>query len=144
VALYAFLVSITFVWMVPFLVAVYEALRTNADVTSNGIVSIAHGLTLNNFIKAWGSTTPSFPQAYLNTLIVTIPSVIIVLVVGSMVAYAVSKYSWRFNLVVLILFTAGNLLPQQSIVLPMYRLYITHLLPWPLTDNGGTLLYDSG
>jgi multiple sugar transport system permease protein len=99
-------------------------------------------LTLDNFIKAWGGTEPTFPQAYLNTLIVTIPAVIIVLIVGSMVAYAVSKYSWRFNLVVLMLFTAGNLLPQQSIVLPMYRVYITHLLPWPLTDNGGTLLYN--
>lgn len=142
VVLYAFLVTITFVWLVPFLVAVYEALRTDADTTKNGIFSIAQSLTLDNFIKAWGSTSPSFPQAYLNTLIVTIPAVIIVLIVGSMVAYAVSKYSWRFNLVVLMLFTAGNLLPQQSIVLPMYRVYITHLLPWPLTDNGGTLLYD--
>jgi len=142
VALYAFLVTITFVWLVPFLVAVYEALRTDADTTKNGIFSIAEGLTLDNFIKAWGGTEPTFPQAYLNTLIVTIPAVIIVLIVGSMVAYAVSKYSWRFNLVVLMLFTAGNLLPQQSIVLPMYRVYITHLLPWPLTDNGGTLLYN--
>lgn len=142
VALYAFLVTITFVWLVPFLVAVYEALRTDADTTRNGIFSIAESLTLDNFIKAWGGTEPTFPQAYLNTLIVTIPAVIIVLIVGSMVAYAVSKYSWRFNLVVLMLFTAGNLLPQQSIVLPMYRVYITHLLPWPLTDNGGTLLYN--
>jgi multiple sugar transport system permease protein len=142
VALYAFLITITFIWLVPFLVAVYEALRTDADTTKNGIFSIARSFTLDNFIKAWGGTEPSFPQAYINTLIVAIPSVIIVLLIGSMVAYAVSKYSWRFNLVVLMLFTAGNLLPQQSIILPMYRLFITHLLPWPFTDNGGTLLYD--
>ena len=30
VGLYAFLVTITFIWMMPLLVAVYEALRTNA------------------------------------------------------------------------------------------------------------------
>ncbi|MGA2514025.1 MAG: carbohydrate ABC transporter permease [Candidatus Limnocylindrales bacterium] len=142
VALYAFLVAITFIWLVPFLVAVYEAFRTYADTQKNGIFSIAQSLTIDNFIKAWGGTEPSFPQAYLNTLIVTIPSVIVVLIVGSMVAYAVSKFSWRLNLVVLMLFTAGNLLPQQAIILPMYRLFITHLLPWPFTDNGGTLLYD--
>jgi multiple sugar transport system permease protein len=142
VALYAFLITLTLVWLVPFFVAVYEALRTNADVTQNGIFSIAQSLTLDNFITAWGQTTPTFPQAYFNTLVVTIPAVIIVLIVGSMVAYAISKYSWRLNLLVLMLFTAGNLLPQQAIILPMYRLFSTALvhIPEPLSDNG--LLYD--
>src|SRR5664280_583876 len=140
--LYAFLITLTFIWLVPFFVAVYEAVRTNKDVTQNGIFSIAQGLTLDNFIKVWGQTTPTFPQAYFNTLVVTIPAVVIVLIVGSMVAYAVSKYSWRLNLVVLMLFTAGNLLPQQAIILPWYRFFLTPLfhIPEPLSDNG--MLYN--
>ena len=142
VGLYVFLIGITFVWLMPLLVAAYEALRTNGDVIRHGIFSLPEGLTLSNFTTAWGSTEPSFPQAYLNTLIVTIPAVIVVLIIGSMVAYAVSKYSWRVNLLVLMIFTAGNLLPQQAIILPMYRFFSTHLLAWPFTDNGGTLLYN--
>ena len=142
VALYAFLITLTFVWLAPLFVAVYEAVRTNADVTKNGIFSLPQSFTLDNFIKAWGQTTPTFPQGYFNTLVVTIPAVIIVLLVGSMVAYAISKYSWRLNLVVLMLFTAGNLLPQQAIILPMFRFFLTPLfhIPEPLSDNG--LLYD--
>ena len=142
VALYAFLITLTFVWLVPLFVAVYEAVRTNADVTKNGIFSLPQSFTLDNFIKAWGQTTPTFPQGYFNTLVVTIPAVIIVLLVGSMVAYAISKYSWRVNLVVLMVFTAGNLLPQQAIILPMFRFFLTPLfhIPEPLSDNG--LLYD--
>ncbi|HEX7490835.1 MAG TPA: carbohydrate ABC transporter permease [Candidatus Limnocylindrales bacterium] len=142
IGLYAFLISITCVWLMPLLVAVYEALRTNSDVVRNGIFSIPESLTFDNFITAWGSTEPSFPQAYINTMVVTIPAVIVVLIIGSMVAYAISKYSWKANLLVLMLFTAGNLLPQQAIILPMYRLFSTHLLPWLFTDNGGTLLYN--
>ena len=142
VGLYAFLITITFVWLMPLFVAIYEALRTNGDVVKNGIFSFPESLTLDNFTTAWGSTEPSFPQAYINTIIVTVPAVIVVLIIGSMVAYAVSKYSWRANLLVLMLFTAGNLLPQQAIILPMYRLYSTHLLPWPFTDNGSDLLYN--
>jgi multiple sugar transport system permease protein len=142
VAFYVFLITITLVWLVPFFVAVYEALRTNADVTRNGIFSLPEGFTLDNFIKAWGQTTPTFPQAYFNTLVITIPAVIVVLIVGSMVAYAISKYSWRLNLLVLMLFTAGNLLPQQAIILPMFRFFLTPLfhIPAPLSDNG--MLYD--
>jgi multiple sugar transport system permease protein len=137
-----FLIGMTFIWLVPFLVAVYEALRTNADVTVNGIFSLPTGLTLDNFTTAWSATSPDFPHAYFNTLVIAIPAVIIVLIVGSMVAYAISKYSWRLNLLVLMLFTAGNLLPQQAIILPLYRLFLVPLLhiPEPLSDNG--LLYD--
>ena len=140
--LYTFLVSITFVWLVPFLVAVYEALRTNADVIKNGIFSLPEGLTLDNFITAWSATEPDFPHAYFNTLVIAIPAVIIVLIVGAMVAYGISKYSWRLNLLVLMLFTAGNLLPQQAIILPLYRLFLVPVIsiPAPLSDNG--LLYD--
>jgi multiple sugar transport system permease protein len=57
------------------------------------------------------------------------------------VAFAVSRFSWRFNLVVLLIFTAGNLLPAQVIIVPLFKLY-TGLrgIPAPLSDNG--LLYN--
>jgi multiple sugar transport system permease protein len=57
-----------------------------------------------------------------------------------MVAFAVSRFSWRFNLLVLMLFTAGNLLPQQVIIVPLFRLYLLLPVPRPLSDTG--LLYD--
>ena len=38
------------------------------------------------------------------------------------------------------MFTAGNLLPPQVIIVPLYRLYLVLPLPQPLSDNG--LLYD--
>ena len=36
----------------------------------------------------------------------------------------VSRLQFRFNIPLLILFTAGNLLPQQVIITPLYRLYL--------------------
>ncbi len=61
------------------------------------------------------------------------------LFVASMVAFAVSRYSWRFNLLALMIFTAGNLLPAQVIIIPLYWIYQT--IPFPPADNG-KLLYD--
>jgi multiple sugar transport system permease protein len=49
--------------------------------------------------------------------------------------------SFRFNLPLLILFTAGNLLPQQVIIAPLYRIYLAIPLPQFLTGSG--LLYNS-
>jgi multiple sugar transport system permease protein len=69
-----------------------------------------------------------------------IPAVVTVLFLASLIAFAVSRFSFRFNLVLLMLFTAGNLLPQQVIITPLYRMYLALPLPAPLSDNG--LWYD--
>jgi multiple sugar transport system permease protein len=72
---------------------------------------------------------------------VTIPAVIVTIIVASMVAFAVSRFSWRFNLVILLIFTAGNLLPPQVIIVPLFKLYnALRGVPPPLSDN--SLLYD--
>jgi multiple sugar transport system permease protein len=138
VLLYAFLTIIAATWLVPLLWAIYTALRPYAETQRIGYVSLPSILNFDNFVRAW--TTGNFPQFYLNSFIVTIPGVIITLLVASMVAFAVSKFSWRFNLLVLMLFTAGNLLPQQVIIVPLYRLYLALPLPRLLSDNG--LFYD--
>jgi multiple sugar transport system permease protein len=78
---------------------------------------------------------------FASTLIVTIPAVIVTLLVASMIAFAVSRFSWRFNLVVLLIFIAGNLLPPQVLIVPLFKLYTAiRGVPEPLSDNG--LLYD--
>jgi len=62
--------------------------------------------------------------------------VIITLLLASMIAFAVTKFSWRFNMGILMLFVAGNLLPQQVIIVPLYRLYLALPVPAPFSDNG--------
>ncbi len=140
VGTYAFLIVITIVWAFPLAWAFYTSLRLDADTIKNGFFSLPSGLTPDNYVNAWNGA--NIPQAYLNTLIVTVPAVIVTLLVASMVAFAVTRFSWRFNLLVLMLFTAGNLLPQQVLILPLFRMYLWAGLqiPSPLSDNG--LLYN--
>ena len=63
------------------------------------------------------------------------------LLLASFVAFSVSRFSWRFNLPLLMLFTAGNLLPQQVIITPLYRLYLE--IPLPEFMSSSESLYDS-
>jgi multiple sugar transport system permease protein len=138
VALYGFLTFMATVWLFPLVWAIYTALRPYADTQLHGYVSVATSLSFDNFFDAFNQG--NFQQFYVNSLIVTVPAVIITLVVASMVAFAVSRFRWRFNVLVLMLFTAGNLLPQQVIIVPLFRLYLALPVPHPLSDNG--LLYD--
>jgi multiple sugar transport system permease protein len=139
IGLYAFLTFMAVTWLFPLLWAAYTALRPYADTLANGYISVATTLNFDNFARAF--TQGQFPTYYLNSLIIAIPSVIVTLLVASMVAFAVSRFRWRFNLFFLMLFTAGNLLPPQVIIVPLYQLYLFLPLPEPLSSNG-KLLYD--
>ena len=94
-----------------------------SDTIQNGYVSLpAHGLSLVNYQNAW--TQADLPYYYLNTLVVVIPGVAFTLLLASMVAFCCTQFSWKFNLTVLMIFTAGNLLPAQVIIIPLYFIYL--------------------
>jgi multiple sugar transport system permease protein len=127
IALHVFLIAMVVVWLFPLLWAVYAALRPVSDTLFNGYLSWPKSLGLNNFTNFW--TQADLPYFYLNTLVIVVPAVIFTLLLASMVAFCCTQFSWRFNLVVLMLFTAGNLLPAQVIIVPLYWVYLHTPVP---------------
>lgn len=134
--LHTFLISICIVWLFPLAYTVYQSLRPYAETSTKGFVTLPDTLTLDNYITAWNNA--ELARYFLNTLVIVVPAVILVLLLASMMAFAVSRYSWRFNLVLLMLFTALNLLPPQVIITPLFHFFLR--IPVP-SETG--LLYDS-
>jgi len=137
--LYLFLTAIAVLFLFPILYAIYTSLRPYSDTAEHGYVSIAHSLSFENYKNAW--TQADLPHYYINSAIVTIPAIVITLLLASFVAFGISRYSWKLNLALLMLFTAGNLLPQQVIITPLYRLFLEIPLPSFLSESES--LYDS-
>ena len=136
---HAFLIVISAIWLFPLAWTVYTSLRPYGDTASLGYVSVGGSYNLDNFFNA-ASGMELFPHLF-NTLVVVVPAVIVVLFLASMLAFAVSRYSFRFNVALLMLFTAGNLLPQQIVITPLFRMYLA--LPLPEILNERELWYDS-
>jgi multiple sugar transport system permease protein len=136
--LFLIVLSIIFAW--PLVYAVYMSLRPYGEIVASptGPFSLPATLNLDNYFSVWNSQ--NILGYFWNTAVITIPAVLLTLWISSMVAFAIAKYSWRFNLMVLMIFTAGNLLPPQVIIVPLYRLYLLLPVPAPLSDNG--LMYD--
>jgi len=134
-----FLVLATLLWLVPIVFGLYVALRPKAETDRLGYVSVAHSLTFDNFTNAWKSS--DMWRFFLNSLIITVPAVLVTLLLASGAAFAVSRLGIKFNVTLLIVFTAGNLLPQQVIITPLYRMYLLIHLPHFVSDSG--LLYNS-
>jgi len=139
VAAQIFMIVMTVLWITPIVFALYVALRPIEETNKLGYVSLPRHLTLSNFADAW--TQSDMWRFFLNSAYVTVPAVLLTLFFASMVAYVVSRLSFRFNIPLLILFTAGNLLPQQVIITPLYRIYLAIHLPEAISGSG--LLYNS-
>ncbi|MEI6867548.1 MAG: carbohydrate ABC transporter permease [Actinomycetes bacterium] len=127
------------VWMFPIFWTLLQSLRPYGDVLKFGSVSWPHHLNLHNY---WTALVQSQMWRYfINSFEVAVPAVVITLFLASMVAFVVSRYSFKFNVALLMLFTAGNLLPPQLVFIPIFRLYI-HV--WvPNFINGDGVLYNT-
>ncbi len=129
-----FLIVISLLWLFPLAWAIYTAFRPYADTARLGYVSIGGSYNLDNFFNA--AKGMDLWLHLLQTLLVVVPAMILILWFSSMIAFAVSRYSFRFNIAMLMLFTAGNLLPQQVVIVPLFRMYLALPMVAPLSDNG--------
>lgn len=134
-----FLVSASVLWLLPILFALYVAVRPYADTRKHGYVSLPHSLTLSNFGDAWSQA--NMGRFFWNSILITVPAVVIVLALAAGAAFVLTRVNVKVNVALLILFTAGNLLPQQVIITPLFRMYLKIPLPSLLSDSG--LMYNS-
>lgn len=134
VLLYVFLTLTAAVWLVPIVGAVFSSFRPFSDTVQNGYFSWPKSLTLDNYRNAWEQG--DILKKYWNTALILVPALFLTLFFSSMVAFAASRYSWKFNISFLVLFTAGNLLPQQIIIQPLFQMYNRIPLPEFLSNSG--------
>ncbi|MDI5939202.1 MULTISPECIES: carbohydrate ABC transporter permease [Micromonospora] len=138
VVLHLFLGAVAVGWLFPILWAVLTSLRSYEYTAANGYVSLG-GWTLDNYVTAW--RTAEFGKHFLNSVYITVPAVLLTLFLASCVAFVIARFSWKLNIVLLGLFTAANLLPQQALLIPLFRLFTE--VPLPLFMSDSELLYDS-
>ncbi|QMU76258.1 carbohydrate ABC transporter permease [Streptacidiphilus sp. PB12-B1b] len=132
--LHLFLVGTSVIWLAPLLYAFYTALRPYTDTEKYGYVSVGGHYGFGNFTAAWSQA--DLPLYFWNSVLITVPALVLTLFLASMVAFVVSRYRFRINVALLMVFTAGNLLPQQAIITPLYKIYQLIPLPLWLSDSG--------
>ncbi len=107
-------------FLFPFLICVLMSIRSQQD-TSN-ILSIPKQLNLANFANAMEKA--HILASFKNSIIITACSVVIIVVVSAMAAYAIGrnyhKRAYRFYDALLV---ASMMLPFQVIMVPVYRMY---------------------
>ena len=136
--LYIFLTVMALGWIAPLALAFYASLRPYADTAEYGYLSFPKHLSLHYYKQAWDADLLKY---FVNSLIIAVPSVLLVLFFASFVGFSISRYKIPGRKTLLIMFTAGNLLPPQVMVTPLYTVYRNIPVPEWISSSG--TVYDS-
>jgi multiple sugar transport system permease protein len=126
-------------WVAPIAFTILQSFRPYADVIDKGVMSWPSHLTFSNYYHAFVQSRMWL--FFLNSVEVAVPAVVLTLFLASMIAFVLSRYESRASVPLLMLFTAGNLLPPQLLFIPIFRIYLKIHVPHFINSNG--VLYDT-
>jgi multiple sugar transport system permease protein len=106
-------------WILPVLATLLTALRSFDSILTDGFLSIAGGLSFDNFVRVWNGGAYTY---ILNSFAITIPSLVALLILASMAGFILSRFEIPFARGILLVMLAGNLLPQQILLIPYNRM----------------------
>jgi len=63
-----------------------------------------------------------FGTFFVNSIIVTVSSMVLVLLFGSMASYAISRYAFKGNTLLYMIFLSGIMLPLKAAIIPLFMI----------------------
>jgi raffinose/stachyose/melibiose transport system permease protein len=107
----------------PFYLLVSISLKPNNEVLATDPLAFTRHPAFSNFRTAWkgtGGAGGGLGNAMVNSLIITICSVLILILIGSLCAYAIARRPGKLTGVLYFLFVLGIVLPFQLGIVPLY------------------------
>lgn len=112
-----FLAGAAFLWIYPFLWMVSASLKDQLEVFASGLGLLPDKPIWANYQRAW--TEASFGKYLLNTVIVTVATVVIVVVRCAMAGYVLARYNFAGRKVVLTVLIATLFVPTGYTIIPV-------------------------
>ena len=107
------------VWWIPFYLLIVTSFK-NVNTFENRPFALPSSLEFDNYKTAWQGATVTLGRGLINSLIITVGSVVIVLIVSSVSAYAIGRRSGKAGKALDMLFLLGIILPFQLGIAPMF------------------------
>ena len=112
-----------FVWLLPLLAIFLTSIRPALDIATGNVFGVPSELAL---FENYGTVLaqPNALRYMVNTLIITVPAVILSVALACLTGYALAIYRFRWALPLFFIFVAGNFVPFQILMLPVVDLSV--------------------
>lgn len=116
VGLYVFLIVMSLAFICPMLFTLVSSLKENNEIFSSPF-SLPEVFRYENYVIAWKEANMS--KYFLNSLMISMATVIILVIVASMAAYVLSRFDFKINKYLSIFFLLGMMIPMHTILVPV-------------------------
>ena len=113
------LIANTIIMLAPIIIMVFSAFKTTPQIFQSPF-SIPDFTQIENFTKIWTQT--NFLRYLMNSFFVTGSSMLLILTLGTMAAYAIGRYQFTGSAFILMFFLAGLTLPLKLAIIPLFML----------------------
>lgn len=114
------MLAVCAVFFIPFYYLIVNTFKPAQDATFSPMSLPIQNFTLELYQKALSSI--NFLSSFKNSLIITIVSVTIIIVIGSMAAYSITRRKNKFTKILFIYFLIGFMVPIQTTLIPLFNL----------------------
>jgi len=115
------LLAVAAVWWIPFYFLVIGSLKPEDEVYTSTASDLPSELAWSNFSAAWdGTAGNSLGDAMTSSLIITVGSVLMLVGVGSLAAYALARHPGKLGTWLYLVFALGIIIPFQLGIVPTY------------------------
>lgn len=115
--------AILILWLCPLFAIILTSFRSTQDVMGGNLWGWP---TQFGLVENYTSVFTQTPMAryFLNSLMITLPAVLGVLVLSTLAGFVLARYRFRGNMLVFALFVGGNFLPYQIMMIPVRDLMV--------------------
>ncbi|MBW4080319.1 carbohydrate ABC transporter permease [Paenibacillus sp. S150] len=118
IALLAITVLLAVIFFFPIFFNLMSAFKSNAEIMKDAI-AFPKGLYLDSF--KYLLTETDFPRAIVNSLILTLVSIVAQVLIIPMAGYAIERRDTRWTKLVFLYFLAGMMIPFQAYMIPLFK-----------------------
>ncbi|MDB0061470.1 MAG: carbohydrate ABC transporter permease [Octadecabacter sp.] len=106
------------IWLLPLIAVAIFSIKPEADFVNGNYWSLPSSFEMfNNYGKVFFES--DMPRYLLNSVFITVPTVIGCIILSSMTGFALGVYKFRGNLLIFFMFIAGNFVPFQILMVPV-------------------------
>jgi len=113
------LIGVGVCWIYPFLWMIASSFKTNEEFWANRLSLIPASVNFDNFVRLWSKG--NFDLYFLNTVIVTFFTVLLVLIMTNMTGYVLGRYEFTGKKFIKGLFLASICIPLVATIIPVYQ-----------------------
>jgi alpha-glucoside transport system permease protein len=135
VPLHIIIVLISVFWLLPTVTLLFTSVRSIQDISTSiwwTILWTPHQFTLDNYrsvLNAAGSI--GMGQAFLNSVIITVPATIFPILVGAGAAYGFAWLRFPLRNTLFLLLVALQIIPLQMLIIPLLKIFTS----WGINGN---------